>query len=166
MAGGLVGRVMRPASVRIVSKPLMMLAPQACACCACQVATRAASVAGSRSGVPSATDASSMSRTLAPRASIGSMRSLRQASPWVSASRRMPSPITRSCRSTDRGLIPLASNAPMYVTRMCSSSRMRSSGVGSAPPVVSRATSSRFSGTPARSLTWRNVSSLNVAKRW
>jgi hypothetical protein len=165
MAGGRGRVVSRPASVKDCSKPPMMFDVHACACRACQMATIASSVAWVDSRFSADSERAPSAAAIAPLAIIGSIRSDRQASDSVSATRPRASPMTRSRRSIEIGRKPIARRPSMNGTTASSSSRNRSLGFGTAPPVASRMSIRRLSGAPVRLLSASNVSSLRVAKR-
>jgi hypothetical protein len=143
----------------------MIFAVHACACCACQMASTASSVASSSVTVSGEEEVAPSSMAVAPLASMGSIRSDRQASDSVAAARRKLSASTRRVRSIETGRKPIASSISMNGTTASSSSRTRSFGAGVAPPVASRISISRFNGRLVRRLNSSNVSSLSVANR-
>src|SRR6266511_759930 len=104
IAGGRGTVIISPASVRVFSKPPMIFAVHDCACCACQMASTASSCAFLSVSVSGEKEVAPSSMTVAPLASIGSIRSDHHASDCVAATRRRLSPKTRRVRSIDRGL--------------------------------------------------------------
>ena len=162
IAGGRSRRLWIPALAITCSNPSMMFAVHSRACCAWYMESIACSDSGviwsAKSGLP-------MSSALFPAVIAGWITSDRHQAASCSLIRRVASPVTRSSRSIAGVRNPAAICISRNGKTPSSSSRIRSSGEGWAIPIDSRMTMSSSSGTPVRSLTWRNVSLHRPANR-